>query len=214
MTDDKGIKVILIGETGVGKTNLIRAVLGKEFDASSESSLTSSFYEEFVLVNGKNYSYNLWDTAGQEVYRSMNKIFIKNAKIVLVVFAIDSKNTFEQVDFWYNYAKEILGEDGYTIALVGNKNDLYEKQEIPDEEINKKAEELKVKLKITSSKEDRVGFKEFLEELLTEYIKQNFKEDAKNENNNKTNDNQQETFKIDNEKGKNNGKNKQKKNCC
>ena len=213
MSDDNGIKVILIGETGVGKTNLIRAILGKEFEASQESSLTSSFYEESIFVNGKQYSYNLWDTAGQEVYRSMNKIFIKGSKIVLIVFAIDSKSSFEQVDFWYNYVKEILGEDGYITALIGNKNDLFEKQEIPDEEINKKAEELKVKLKVTSSKTDRVGFKEFLEELLTEYIQQNFKQDD-NKGDNNVNGNQQETFKIENEKGNNNGKGKQKKNCC
>ena len=67
-------------------------------------------------------------------------MFIKNSKIVIIVFAINSRPSFEQIDFWYNSVKESLGNDGYITALVGNKSDLYEDPEaIPDEEMEKKA---------------------------------------------------------------------------
>ena len=63
-----------------------------------------------------------------------------DSKIVIVVFAINNKKSYEQVDFWINYAKEILTEGNYIMALVGNKSDLYEEQKISDEEMIKKAE--------------------------------------------------------------------------
>ena len=203
MSDDRGIKVILLGEAGVGKTNLIRVALGKEFEEDTASSVTSSFSDAKVFVNNKEYTYCLWDTAGQELYRSINKIFIKDSKIILIVFDITNKNTFEEIDFWYNYVNEILGEGDHIIALVANKTDLYEQQEISDEEINKKAESMKLKLKMTSAAKDAVGFRDFLQELLKEYIQKLNPEQVEKK---------QETFKIEldakeNENSNNNNNN-------
>ena len=203
MSDDRGIKVILLGEAGVGKTNLIRVALGKEFEEDTATSLTSSFYDGTIFVDNKNYSYCLWDTAGQELYRSINKIFIKDSKIILIVFAINSRHSFEEIDFWYNYVNEILGEGDHIIALVANKSDLYEQQEISDDEINKKAESMKLKLKMTSAAKDAVGFRDFLQELLKEYIQKLNPEQVEKK---------QETFKIEldakeNENSNNNNNN-------
>ena len=212
MSGDRGIKVILLGESGVGKTNLIRVAMGKNFDPNENSTLTSSFFEEQIAINNKNYLYCLWDTAGQEAYRSLNKIFIKGAKIVIIVFAINFQYSFEQIDFWINYTKDILGEDNYILALVGNKADLYESQQISDEEIKKKVDELKIKYKLTSASEDSLGFKEFLNDLLKEYIDKFGASEIKEE--------KDEPFKIEKEKTEdNNGDNKNqnnngKKKCC
>ena len=170
MSDDRGIKVVLLGESGVGKTNLIRVSMGKPFDKNENSTISSSYYENDIVINNKKYLYCLWDTAGQEVYRSLNKIFIKESKIIIIVFAINTEESFEQIDFWLNYTKEILGNDNYIVGLVGNKSDLYEDQAISEQTINKKAEEMQVKYKITSAATDAVGFKDFLDELLTDYI--------------------------------------------
>ena len=212
MSGDRGIKVILLGESGVGKTNLIRVAMGKNFDPNENSTLTSSFFEEQIAINNKNYLYCLWDTAGQEAYRSLNKIFIKGAKIVIIVFAINFQYSFEQVDFWINYTKDILGDDNYILALVGNKADLYESQQISDEEIKKKVDELKIKYKLTSASEDSLGFKEFLNDLLKDYIDKFGASEIKEE--------KDEPFKIEKEKTEdNNGDNKNqnnngKKKCC
>ena len=202
MADEKGIKVVLLGESGVGKTNLIRVAMNKPFEKNENSTISSSYHEDTVNIDNKEYIYYLWDTAGQEVYRSLNKIFIKDSKIVMVVFAINNRASYEQIDFWINYTKEILGDDKYILCLVANKSDLYEQQEIPDKEFLKKAEDLKIKVKITSAAEDAIGFKEFLNELLKEYVSKYGAECIKKE----------DIFKIEDKK--NDKENKKKKNCC
>ena len=207
---EKKIKVVLIGESGVGKTNLIRVAIGESFESHTESTLSSSFFESEIIYKNKKYNYSLWDTAGQEVYRSLNKIFIMDSKIVIVVFAINNKKSYEQVDFWINYAKEILTEGNYIMALVGNKSDLYEEQQISDEEMIKKAEDNKIKFKLTSAREDPVGFTEFLEALLKDFIKNIGFKKSENEKNITLED------KKDEEMNENDGKDekKKKKKCC
>ena len=198
MTEEKRIKIVLIGESGVGKTNLISVAMGNPFQKDVEPTISSSYYEGNIIVNNKQYNYSLWDTAGQEAYRSLNKMFINGSKIVLVVFAINSRESYKEVDFWVNYAKETLGQKKYVLALVGNKSDLYEEQEVPDEEIFKKGEEINAKVKITSAAEDAVGFRQFLDQLLKEYITkigfekddaQTFSLDAEREEENKDGNN-------------------------
>ena len=170
MENSKGIKTILVGETGVGKTNLINVSMGKEFIQNLNSSLTSAYYENEVQYNNKKYLYTLWDTAGQERFRSLNKIFIKDSKVVLIVFAIDNKNSYNEINYWIKYIKDILGEEKYIMGLVANKSDLYEEQVISDEEMINKAKENNMKFKLTSAYSDAEGFKDFLHELLKDYI--------------------------------------------
>ena len=171
MSDDNALKVVLLGEAGVGKTNLIRVSIGKEFEHNAASTLASTYCVSKVQIGNKSYKYYLWDTAGQESYRSLNKLFIKDSKIVLIVFAINARESFNEVDFWYQNVKEQLGDDGYFVGLVGNKSDLYEEENVvKDEEIEKKANELGVKFKVTSALTDSDGFKQFLNKLLEEYI--------------------------------------------
>jgi small GTP-binding protein len=209
---EKKIKVVLIGESGVGKTNLIRVAIGESFESHTESTLSSSFFESEIIYKNKKYKYSLWDTAGQEVYRSLNKIFIMDSKIVIVVFAINNKKSYEQVDFWINYAKEILTEGNYIMALVGNKSDLYEEQQISDEEMIKKAEDNKIKFKLTSAREDPVGFTGFLEELLKDFINNIGFKKSENEKNITLEDKKDEEM---NENGDNDEKKKnKKKKCC
>ena len=100
-SDDKPIKVILLGESGVGKTNLIRVAAGKQFELKTESTLANSYCESQTVVNNKTYIYFLWDTAGQEQFRSMNQLFIKDSKIIIIVFAINFKKSFILIDYWY-----------------------------------------------------------------------------------------------------------------
>ena len=170
MIEDRGIKVILLGEAGVGKTNLIRVAMGKKFEKNVDATISSAFYGSKIDYNEKTYQYCLWDTAGQEVYRSLNKIFIKDSKIIIIVFSIINRDSFTGIDFWINYVKEILKEDSYIMAIVGNKIDLYDEQQIPDDEIEKKIKDLGLKSKITSAATDAQGFRKFLNELLKEYI--------------------------------------------
>ena len=169
MEDDE-IKIVLLGESGVGKTNLINGLFDKPFNDATISTNNSYFYDGEYIYNKKKYLYNIWDTAGQEQYKALNKIFIKDSKIVIVVYAIDNKNSFKEIDSWIEYVKEMLVEGEYILALVANKNDLYENQEVPDEDGEKLAKKIGAKFKVTSARNDIKGFKKFLNVLLNDYI--------------------------------------------
>ena len=135
-----------------------------------------------------------------------------DSKIVIVVFAINNKKSYEQVDFWINYTKEILTEGNYIMALVGNKSDLYEAQQISDEEMIKKAEDNKIKFKLTSAREDPVGFTEFLEALLKDFINNIGFKKSENEKNITLEDKKDEE--MNENDGKDGKKKNKKKKCC
>ena len=169
MSTKKKIKVVFLGNSGVGKTNLIHRAMGKPFQKENEPTCISSFYEGHIIIQNKEYNYTLWDTAGQEGYRSINKTTVKDSEIVFIVFAVNYKKSFEEVGCWIDYVNQILEKDKYIMALVGNKSDLIDEQEISDEE--KKAKELGIKVIITSALDDAIGFKHFLKELLNDFVK-------------------------------------------
>ena len=167
--DDDEIKVILIGETGTGKTSLINTSIGLDFKEKLDPTQSSSIVPKKININNKEYTINLWDTIGQEQYRSLNKIFMKGAKIVCFVYDITSKKTFEQLDFWFENTKEVLG-DSPILAIIGNKSDLYHEEEVKEEEGEEYAKNKGVPFKLTSAKTPKL-FCEYLEELVIKYIK-------------------------------------------
>ena len=68
-----------------------------------------NFVEKKIYINDKYYDINIWDTAGQEIYRSCNKLFIKNSNIVIFVYDITNKKTFVELDYWYKIIEDELG---------------------------------------------------------------------------------------------------------
>ena len=170
MDEENAIKIILIGESGVGKTNLINVFFGKEFNINTVSTSTSYFFEGKYRYNNNNYFYNIWDTAGQEQYRSLNKLFIKDAKIVLCVYSINSAESFDQMEFWINYVKDILAEGSYILGIVANKSDLYLEQNVTEEQGRNLAEKHNCDFVITSALTNVEGFKEFVNELIEKCI--------------------------------------------
>ena len=171
MSEEPKIKIVLVGESGVGKTNLIRVVNDESFQKEAISTISSSYIEKDIIVNNKKFCYSLWDTVGQETYRSLNEMYIKDAKIVLVVFALNDKKSYQETNFWINNAKGSLKKGKYLMALVGNKSDLVSEQEVTDEEVKKRAAELEIDFTLTSAAEDAVGFRVFLEDMIKKFIK-------------------------------------------
>ena len=88
------IKIILLGEPGVGKSSLINVYNGDPFSENIPSSIQSSFISKRLTINEKIYDIQIWDTAGQERFRSINKIFIKDSHIVIFVYDITSRKSF------------------------------------------------------------------------------------------------------------------------
>ena len=168
--EETAIKVILLGESGVGKTSLINASIGLDFDEKLSPTFSSSFVVKNFIKNNKKYILNIWDTAGQEMYRSLTKLFIKNAKIVIFVYGIDNKVSFESLkSYWTSLTKEVLGDE-IIYGLVGNKSDLFNKEQVPDIDASNYAEEIGAKFSLASAKTNKEGFSSFLEVLLDDYL--------------------------------------------
>ena len=118
------LKAILVGEAGVGKTNLINVTLNKDFNDNENSSVNASFSIKKLQASKKQYNIYLWDTMGQERLRSLTKIFFKNSKIVILVFDITNRNSFNKLSEWEKLVKDNLGED-IIFGICGNKSDLF-----------------------------------------------------------------------------------------
>jgi len=174
MGDDEndGNKVIFLGEQNVGKTNLIKVATGQQFEADSISTWAPTYVTKDYVYNNKKYVFNLWDTIGQEAYRSLSSIFFKNSDIIIFVYDITNKKSFKELDYWYDSAKQTLGED-FTAGVVGNKSDLITQEQVTEEEGQQYAQKIGAKFKLTSAKTEGVNFAHFMEEIFEEYIKKN-----------------------------------------
>ena len=170
--DSLEIKTILVGMSGTGKTNIINAMTNQPFDSDKISTLTSSFVDKYIEINKKKYHVELWDTAGQEKYRSLTKIFVKDSRIVIFVYDITTRASFEEIDYWVTTVKEILGE-GPVYGLIGNKKDLFIKEEIDEDTGRNKANEIGAIFKLTSAKTERGAINDYMNELLEEFLRRN-----------------------------------------
>jgi small GTP-binding protein len=134
MSSADAIKVVLLGEAGVGKTSIIHQFTYHKFDPDCISSISAQFISKTIDYKGYGpIKYDIWDTAGQERYRSMAKIFYKDAKVIIFVYDITSESTFDGMkDYWYEQTK-INCERDAILAVVANKNDLYGDQVVSDE---------------------------------------------------------------------------------
>ena len=168
--DEEELKAILIGDTGVGKTNLIRTCLNQPFVDGYEPTITGSFLQKKIEIDGKKFSVYLWDTAGEEKYRGVTKLFFKGSQIVILVYDITNSESFKSLEEWYEMSKDIIGGD-YIYGIVGNKNDMYTESKVKDEEVNKFAEKLNCLHAKASAKSNPELFNSFLEELIVEFKK-------------------------------------------
>jgi small GTP-binding protein len=195
--EDDDIKVILVGEMATGKTSLINTAIGLEFKEKMPSTTTNSIMNKTIEIDGKPYTVNLWDTIGQEKYRALTKIFMKDARIIIYVYDITNLHSFNELKFWFEFTKDVINEDT-VLAVVGNKSDLFLKETVKEEEGKKLANEMGYEFALTSAKNPMI-FCKFLEKLVSMYITR--KEEG-------VNDSKNTSQRI---KG---GKHKHKKKCC
>ena len=165
------IKLILVGDTGTGKTNLISVATGNEFNSGIFTTTSCSYIQKIIKINQKEYKVNLWDTICQEKYRSLTKIFIKDSNIVIFTYDITKRDTFTSLPYWKNVIEEILGND-ITFGVVGNKIDLYLEEKVKEQEGKKYADSIGALFKLTSAKNNPKEFSDFIEILLDKYLKE------------------------------------------
>ena len=169
MEEEPEYKVIFLGNSGVGKTQLINSILGNEFDSESMSTTNATFLSKYIKIKKKNYKINLWDTAGQEIYKSITSLFVKGSCIVIFVYDITDQTSYDDLEFWIEKSQEIL-ENNCIYAIAGNKIDLFCDQKIQEVTAKKLAESKGFFFNQLTAKGDPKGVNDFVEMLLGKYI--------------------------------------------
>lgn len=121
------IKVVLVGDSGCGKSSIINKYVSNSFHPKFGSTVGSEFKAlHFTTPKGKDIGIHIWDTAGQERFRSFVRLYFKNAFAILFVFDLTSMNSLQNVEIWYDeYKKSSYGNEKRPLFLVGNKSDMY-----------------------------------------------------------------------------------------
>jgi len=203
--DNITCKVVLVGDSGVGKTCIIQRYVNDNFVENSESTITSSYtykkidYKQF----NKSISFDIWDTAGQELYRALAKNFYLNASIGILVYDIRRRNSFESLKTYWHEQLKVSGEDNMVLAVAGNKCDLYLEEKVTEAEGKQFAKDIGAVFRLTSCKEN-IGIEELFEECGRKYL----------ENNNLIKANEAKDNKFNLNDSADNTDGKKKKKCC
>ena len=178
--ENKGdnVKVALLGSSGVGKTCIIKRYTEDSFDENSVTTAGASYSQKILNVEGKSIQLDLWDTAGQEKYRSLGRRFYKDAYIICLVYDITNATTFEELkNNWFKDLKE-FGEKYNVVAVVGTKSDLYEKEEVKEDDARKYAESIEAIFMLTSAKNGN-NINLLFETLVRQYLGPEFSKKVK-----------------------------------
>jgi small GTP-binding protein len=167
--DMEEIKMILLGEAGCGKTSIISRYTLDKFDSNYFTTYSSTFLTKIFDYKGKKYNINIWDTVGQEKFRSLTKIFIKGTKICLFVYDITNQHSFDELSFWLEQAKQIADKD-VVFGMAGNKNDLIGKQQVSDKDAIKFAEDNNIIFGQTSAAKNKSSVDSLLDKLIIKYL--------------------------------------------
>ncbi|MDR2074394.1 MAG: GTP-binding protein [Oscillospiraceae bacterium] len=141
------VKVIFLGNAGVGKTTLLNKIVGKPLSGDHHPTVGVNY----VRLTEEDTALDIWDTAGQERYRSIALSFVRNSKIVVIVFSVDDTNSFGAIVTWLSLLRGYVDIENIKFILVANKTDLKERL-VAEGEIQQKAESLGMPVYFCSAK--------------------------------------------------------------
>lgn len=121
------IKVIIIGDSAVGKTNMLLRTCDNKFVPNHLSTIGVDFKMKLIDIDNKKLKMQLWDTAGQERYKTINNIYYKGAMGIILTYAINDRNSFNNISNWLTQIRE-NSSDEVCLILAGNKSDLNDRQ--------------------------------------------------------------------------------------
>ncbi|KAK8675201.1 hypothetical protein V6N13_033271 [Hibiscus sabdariffa] len=139
-TEDYLFKIVLVGDSAVGKSNLLARFARNEFYPNSKSTIGVEFQTQKLDINGKEVKAQVWDTAGQERFRAVTSAYYRGAVGALLVYDISRRQTFDSIGRWLNELQTHSDMNVVTI-LVGNKSDLKDSREVSTSEGKELAEE-------------------------------------------------------------------------
>ena len=136
-------KIVLVGNAGVGKTCVVRKATVGIFDPDSEPTLGASYTAKTVSINNEEMRLQIWDTAGQEKYRSMTPMYYQNSHVCLLLYSVTDRSSFDSIDEWIESLKQ-EADPSIVIYIVGNKIDLEAERLVSTSEGEMKAQNLNV----------------------------------------------------------------------
>jgi len=177
-TYDHQFKIILIGDAGVGKSNLLLRYCKNEFNLESTTTIGVEFGNRMVTVENKLIKAQIWDTCGQEQFKAIAKTYYKGAAAVLLAYDITRRQTFLKAEKWYQDIKENVGTN-VAMMLIGNKSDLKHLREVKPEEAQAYAEKRQMSYMETSAL-DSSNVELAFQGIITEAYRNTLRKDHQN----------------------------------
>jgi small GTP-binding protein len=205
-------KIVLIGDSGVGKTCIISRFVSGDYNKNMNSTDGASYATKKLVLPKLKTSINLdiWDTAGQERYKSLTKFFYKDAAMIIMVYDVTLKTSFDNLkEYWYREVQE-LSEKNFVLGIAGNKSDLYEREQVSEKEAREYAKSINAVFGLTSA-QNNTGIDQLFEDIGMKFLEPNFQE--KMEENNKGK-NMETSIKLNKKKIKKHDKEHKKKKFC
>mmetsp|Transcript_14073 Transcript_14073/g.15561 ORF Transcript_14073/g.15561 Transcript_14073/m.15561 type:complete len:218 (-) Transcript_14073:88-741(-) len=174
-TYDYLFKIVLVGDSAVGKSNLLWRFTKNEFYEETKSTIGVEFAVKSVEVEAKTIKAQIWDTAGQERYRAITSAYYRSAVGAMLVYDISKKDTFDNIERWLTELRQ-HADANIVIMLVGNKSDLKHLREVPTEKAREFCQENGLSLVETSAKDNSYvdfAFQKLITDIYHETVKKN-----------------------------------------
>ena len=198
------LKILILGDSSVGKTLIIQKLKNSNFDGNTLATLGIDFQFHTITVLNKRVKLQIFDTAGQEKYKNIAASYYRGVTCIIICFDVTSEESFNHIKDWLN-SIEHFAKKNVMKVLVGNKIDLNDERKITTETASNYADSINIKYYETSALKN-IGIKELFENISETYMKNN---PEKFVSNNVNNSNSNDIFKLDD-----NINIKKKKKCC
>ena len=214
--DDLKFKLIVVGDANTGKSSILNRFANNIFEEHYQATIGLDFISRSYNIHNQEIRLVLYDSAGQEKFRSLIPMYIREAHIILLVYDISNKNSFDSIPIWFSDVLNVKNDEA-VFGLIGNKNDLNDEREVTYEEGKKLADEKNIIFGEVSAKSGN-NIKEFFYDKIFEALYKKFKNKFKNDDENNNNFENTESFTIPEsnihiDEIKDNKKPKKKK-CC
>ena len=209
---DLSFKIIIIGDSGVGKSSITSKGTKNIFEESYNATIGFEFFTFNLRINNKKIRLQIWDTCGQELYRSLITNFYRNSSLAVVVYAVNSENSFENIEMWLREIRKNSSPDA-KVFLIANKIDLTSERKISTKEGESFANENKLTKFIETSAKNGINcekmFVECAKILYDDYLLNNNEDDMSSDASS-----QRLSSKSQKKKEKDNNEKRKKGGCC
>ena len=199
------LKLIVVGNQGTGKSCILNRFVNETFEENYQATIGLDFQSKNITIHDQDVRLIIYDTAGQEKFRSLIPMYIREAQIILLVYDISDKDSFDAMPNWIQEVKEVLNKE-VVFALIGNKMDLESQRKVSYEEGKKLAEKNNFVFQEVSAKTGK-NFENLFEVQIFETVYNKFRKEFEKreegieqpnfETNDNTNDNNDKKVKLE-----------------